>query len=162
PRAPAGQSRPTHRRTPPRERNRAAALDPASRFLDPKAHPAAGRRPPIALSSSSSIPPEPADPARAGVDDQQAARGPADASADWTYPAFTDQLRRALGARGNSVMIVSRFSVVLTSVLSLALVGQAAAQSAISADPGLANRMHGHVAFLADDALEGREASTRG
>lgn len=59
-------------------------------------------------------------------------------------------------------MVVSRFSAVLASVLSFALAGQAAAQSAIPADPGLADRMHGHVAFLADDALEGREAGTRG
>lgn len=59
-------------------------------------------------------------------------------------------------------MVVSRFSAVLASVLSFALAGQAAAQSATPADPGLADRMHGHVAFLADDALEGREAGTRG
>lgn len=59
-------------------------------------------------------------------------------------------------------MIVSRFSAVLASVLSFALPGQVAAQSADQAWPGLADRMHGHVAFLADDALEGREAGTRG
>ena len=63
-------------------------------------------------------------------------------------------------------MIVSRFSAVLASVLasvlSLTLAGQATAQSATPAHPGLADRMHGHIAFLADDALEGREAGTRG
>jgi Zn-dependent M28 family amino/carboxypeptidase len=59
-------------------------------------------------------------------------------------------------------MVVSRFGAVLASVLSLALPGQVAAQSAVAADPDLADRMHGHVAFLADDALEGREAGTRG
>lgn len=59
-------------------------------------------------------------------------------------------------------MVVSRYSAMLAFVLSFALAGQAAAQSAPPAHPGLADRMHGHVAFLADDALEGREAGTRG
>lgn len=59
-------------------------------------------------------------------------------------------------------MVVSRFSAVLASVLSLALPGQVAAQSAAAAHSGLADRMRGHIAFLADDALEGREAGTRG
>lgn len=59
-------------------------------------------------------------------------------------------------------MLVSRLGAALASVLSVALAGQAAAQSATPPLPGLADRMHGHVAFLADDALEGREAGERG
>lgn len=59
-------------------------------------------------------------------------------------------------------MLVSRVGAALAAVLSVALAGQAAAQSATPASVGLAERMHGHVAFLADDALEGREAGERG
>lgn len=59
-------------------------------------------------------------------------------------------------------MLASRLGAALASVLSVALAGQAAAQSATPTFPGLPDRMHGHVAFLADDALEGREAGERG
>ena len=46
------------------------------------------------------------------------------------------------------------------AILLAAVAAPAFAQEA--AYPGLADRMHGHIAFLADDALEGREAGERG
>lgn len=46
------------------------------------------------------------------------------------------------------------------AILLAAVAAPAVAQE--RADPGLADRMHGHIAFLADDALEGREAGERG